>query len=104
WPAVEVISPTLKFAAALPKQGRDLEAVLVNLIDGRSVASDERPSGSSAAQGCDEVAPSHEILPVEDKAYQKAALCSTASSCEQSQQGSPYSITSSARTINAIGT
>jgi hypothetical protein len=37
----------------------------------------ERPSGR-AAEECDEVAPSHAKLPVEDKAYQRAALCVTA--------------------------
>src|SRR5262245_59164094 len=32
---------------------------------------------------CDEVAPSHAKLPVEDKAYQRAALCVTAKSARQ---------------------
>jgi hypothetical protein len=31
-----------------------------------------------AAQECDEVAPSHAELPVEDKVYQRVALCITA--------------------------
>jgi hypothetical protein len=37
----------------------------------------ERPHGH-AAEECDEIAPSHAKLPVEDKAYQRAALCVTA--------------------------
>src|SRR5262249_16200736 len=38
----------------------------------------QRPRCRRAAQECDEVAPSHAKLPVEDKAYQRAALCVTA--------------------------
>jgi hypothetical protein len=37
----------------------------------------ERPC-RRATEECDEVAPSHAKLPVEDKAYQRAALCVTA--------------------------
>src|SRR6516165_9114131 len=37
-----------------------------------------RPRRRRDAKECDEVAPSHKQLPVEDKAYQSAALCVTA--------------------------
>jgi hypothetical protein len=37
----------------------------------------ERPRHCRAAHQCDEVAPSHEKLPIEDKAYQRVALCVT---------------------------
>jgi len=42
----------------------------------------ERPR-RRAAQECDEIAPSHAKLPVEDKAYQSAALCVTAKLARQ---------------------
>src|SRR5207249_1829084 len=47
----------------------------------------ERPGGC-AAEECDEVAPSHAKLPVEDKAYQRAVLCVTAKLARQGRCGS----------------
>src|SRR5262245_25587211 len=44
----------------------------------------ERPRGR-AAEECDEVAPLHANLPIEDKAYQTAALCVTAKLAAQWQ-------------------
>ena len=46
----------------------------------------ERPCDGRAAEECDEFAPSHAKLPVEDEAYQRAALCITAKICRRWQR------------------
>jgi hypothetical protein len=44
-------------------------------------AGGERPCDGRAAEECDEFAPSHAKLPVEDEAYQRAELSITAKIC-----------------------
>jgi hypothetical protein len=66
----------LPIKAAALSGGAGVE--IVPRIDSGELANSAPVTGSHAAQECDEVAPSHAILPVEDKAYQRAALCVTA--------------------------
>src|SRR5262249_4592973 len=48
----------------------------------------ERPRRCSAAEECDEVAPSHSNRPLRAKAYQRAALCVTAKLAAKCSDGS----------------